>query len=82
MALYMQAYNKSSKHICEIERRSELELEIKFVKHIWEAHFNYVETHLVQFGCYYILLEMIVEKMNILKTVFLWYYSEEIYYQN
>jgi len=40
---------------------------------------------IVQFCCYneyYILLEMIVEKMNILKTVFLWYYSEEIYYQN
>lgn len=31
MALYMQAYNKSSKRIWEIERRSELELEIKFV---------------------------------------------------
>jgi small-conductance mechanosensitive channel len=31
---------------------------------------------------YYILLETIVEEMNILTQVFLWYDDEEIYYPN
>lgn len=38
--------------------------------------------NLVSANEYYLLLQMIVEEMNILTTVFMWYENEKIYYPN